>query len=184
MKCRLLYLLGQLGPGGSERQLWNLLKAMDRDRYQPAVVVWNYQKDETYVSRIKQLGLPIFPLRSCSFTAKKMLQFRRLVRTLEPEVAHSYSFYTNFAVHWATIGRRSIAVGSVRGDLLAAKKGSGAVLGWLSARWPQKQICNSFAAAKAMGASAEHQNPRVYVVRNGLDLQRFRVLPLPNGHKP
>ena len=184
MKCRLLYLLGQLGPGGSERQLWNLLKAMDRDRYQPAVVVWNYQKDETYVSRIKQLGVPIFPLRSCSFTAKKMLQFRRLVRTLEPEVAHSYSFYTNFAVHWATVGSPSIAVGSVRGDWLAAKRCAGPVLGRLSARWPRQQICNSFAAAKAMGGSADHRNPRVHVVRNGLDLQHFRVLPLPNRQRP
>jgi glycosyltransferase involved in cell wall biosynthesis len=184
MNCRLLYLVGQLGPGGSERQLWNLLKVMDRDRYQPAVVVWNYQEDETYVSRIKQLGVPIFPLTSCTFTAKKLAKLRRLVRTLAPEVAHSYSFYTNFAVHCATVGSPSIAVGSVRGDWLAAKKYSGAVLGGLSARWPRQQICNSFAAAKVMGGSADHQNPRVYVVRNGLDLQRFRALPLPNGHKP
>ncbi|HEV8725275.1 MAG TPA: glycosyltransferase family 4 protein [Candidatus Binatia bacterium] len=184
MKCRLLYLAGQLGPGGSERQLWNLLKAMDRDRYQPAVVVWNYQEDETYVSQIKQLGVPIFPLAPCLFTVKKMAQLRRLVSTLQPEVAHSYSFYTNFAAYWATRGTPSIAVGSVRGDWSEAKKDSGPLLGRLSARWPGKQICNSLAAAKAISSLENHHSPRVYVVRNGLDLQRFHVRPLPKTHKP
>jgi len=157
---------------------------MDRDRYQPAVVVWNYQEDETYVSRIKQLGVPIFPLAPCLFTAKKMLQFRRLVGTLQPEVAHSYSFYTNFAAYWATRGTPSVGLGSVRSDWSEAKKGSGPLLGRLSARWPRQQICNSFAAAKAISRLENHDGPRVYVVRNGLDLQRFPVLPLPRSHKP
>src|SRR5688500_19040562 len=72
MQCRLLYLMGQLGPGGSERQLWNLLKAMDRDRYRPAVVVWNYQDGEAYVARMEHLGVPVLPLARCLFAVKKM----------------------------------------------------------------------------------------------------------------
>lgn len=36
MHCRFLYLVDQLGPGGSERQLCYLLQIMDRGRYRPA----------------------------------------------------------------------------------------------------------------------------------------------------
>jgi glycosyltransferase involved in cell wall biosynthesis len=184
MKCRLLYLVGQLGPGGSERQLSNLLKGMDRDRYQPGVAVWNYRQDETYVAEIKRLGVPIFPLAPSLFAVKKMVQFRRLVRTLQPEIVHSYSFYINFAAYWATRGTPTIPLGSVRSDWSAAKQGSGPLLGTLSAHWPPSQICNSLAAAKAVCGLDNHGEPRVYVVRNGLDLSRFRVRPLPNTHKP
>src|SRR5262245_6169930 len=178
MKCRLLYLVGQLGPGGSERQLWNLLKALDRERYQPGVAVWNYREDETYVAPIKQLGVPIFTLAPRSLAAKKMLELRTLVKCLRPEIAHSYSFYTNYAAHWATRKTPAIALGSVRGDWSEARKSSGPVLGNLSARWPGKQICNSFAAAKAMRETENSKDADVYVVRNGLDLQRFPVLPI------
>jgi glycosyltransferase involved in cell wall biosynthesis len=183
MECRLLYLVGQLGAGGSERQLWNLLKAMDRDRYHPAVVVWNYREDETYVCQLKQLRVPILPLAPRFSTVKKMIELRRLVRTFQPEVLHSYSFYTNFAAYWATRGTQSVAVGSVRGDWTEAKNRAGLLLGRLSARWPRKQICNSFAAAKAING-LEHNRPRVYVVHNGLDLDRFHVLPVPETQKP
>jgi hypothetical protein len=38
-KFRLLYLAGQLRAGGQERQLFYLLQAMDRRRYNPVVFV-------------------------------------------------------------------------------------------------------------------------------------------------
>jgi glycosyltransferase involved in cell wall biosynthesis len=184
MKCRLLYLIGQLGPGGSERQLWNLLQGLDRDRYQPAVVVWSYREKETYVSRIERLGVPVVPLAPCLSKQKKLLELRRLIRNFQPELAHSYSFYTNFAAYWASRGTSAIPFGSVRGDWFEAKKASGPLLGELSARWPYSQICNSISAAKAMEALDRDHRRRVYVVRNGLDLQRFRVLPFRQTHTP
>jgi len=51
MNCRFLYLVGQLGPGGLERQLCYLLQTMDRGRYRPAVAVWNFSEAYDYVPR-------------------------------------------------------------------------------------------------------------------------------------
>ncbi len=45
MDVRFLYLIGQLGGGGAERQLYNLLKHSQRERFKPAVCVWNYAED-------------------------------------------------------------------------------------------------------------------------------------------
>jgi glycosyltransferase involved in cell wall biosynthesis len=184
VKCRLLYLIGQLGSGGSERQLRNLLSGLDRDRYQPAVVVWNYQENEMYVSRIGQLGVPILPVKPCLTKPQKLVALRRMIRVLQPEVLHSYSFYTNFAAYWASRGTATVAFGSVRGDWLQAKKDAGCLLGELSARWPYEQICNSFAAAKAMHEVNHKGHRQVHVVRNGLDLQGFPARTLRKTDKP
>ena len=62
LDCRLLYLVGELGPGGQEKQLYYLLKAMDRERYKPMGVVWSYNENDTYVRQIRDLGVQVFPL--------------------------------------------------------------------------------------------------------------------------
>ena len=58
-QCCLLYLVGQLRPGGLERQLYFLLKGMDRERYRPEIVVWSFRSDDTYVRPIRNLGIKV-----------------------------------------------------------------------------------------------------------------------------
>src|SRR3712207_53295 len=135
MSCRLLYLVGQLRPGGLERQLCYLLQVINRDRYKPAVAVWNYHEEDPYVSHIRKLGMPLYPLSPTSSGSVKLKAFRRLVRQLKPEVIYSYSFHTNFDAWWAALGTKAIAIGAVRSDFVRALKESGPWLGRLSARW-------------------------------------------------
>ena len=172
--CRLLYLVGQLGRGGLERQLTYLLQAMDRERYNPVVVVWNHSPDDFYVKEIKTLGVPIHSLPSGVSRVAKLQAFCCLTGRLKPEVIHSYTFFTNFAAYWAGLRTRAVAVGSLRGDLAHAKKDSGPWIGCLSARWPRDQISNNFASAKKARASyGISSHKRISVIWNGVDLQRF-----------
>lgn len=180
MKCDLLYLVGQLGSGGLERQLYYLLQTINRTCYQPAVAVWNYCEQDTYTAAIKALEVPCYSFSQTFSPPAKLAAFRRLIQELQPAVAHSYSFYTNFAVYWATRGTHTVAVGSVRGEFARAKKESGRWLGRLSARWPREQICNNSLALEAARRSRGLFVPRrLSVVRNGLDLDRFHSTPLP-----
>ena len=175
---RLLFLTGELGVGGSERQLYYLLLAMNREHYRPVVVVWNYQESDTYVSKIRDLGVRLFWFPESFPRRKKLLALRRLVRQLVPEVVHSYSFYTNFAAYWSARNTKAVAIGSVRSDFMWARNEAGPVLGRLSARWPRVQICNSYsAAAKARNSGASFVAKKLLVVPNGLDLSRFRYSP-------
>jgi glycosyltransferase involved in cell wall biosynthesis len=152
---------------------------MDREYYKPAVVVWNYDEHDTYTSQIRTLGVPLhsFPLQFSALA--KMRALRRLIEELQPEVAHSYSFYTNFAVYWATRNTQTVPVGSVRNGFVAAKRATGWWLGRLSARWPREQIWNSFAAFAEVRQGREMFTPkRLFVIRNGLDFERFHHTPL------
>jgi glycosyltransferase involved in cell wall biosynthesis len=178
-KCRLLYVVGQLGAGGLERQLYLLLRTFDRDRYMPHVVVWNFNPDDTYVSLIEKLGVPLHSFHRSLSQAGKMLAFRRIVRELSPEVIHSYSFYTNIAVSWAALGTRIVAVGGLRSDFSNDKSSCGILLGSLCARWPRNQIFNNFAAAEKARSSQSFFSPsEIFVVQNRVDLREFRSTPL------
>jgi glycosyltransferase involved in cell wall biosynthesis len=185
MNCRLLYLIGQLDPGGAQRQLYYLLQAMDREYYQPAVAVWSFCEDDVYVSRIRALGVPLYFLPRTPLVTAKLARFRRLVKALQPELVHSYSFYLNFVASWAVWGTRTVAVGSVRGDFIVDKKDSGSWLGSLSARWPGFQICNSLSAVQNVRRSRNFFVPRqLFVVRNGIDLAHFHMAPFSTAGRP
>ena len=183
VSCRLVYIVGQLGAGGAERQLVYLLRTMDRERYMPAVVVWNFSESDPYVGRIRALGVPVYGLPAKSSSTAKLRICRRLIRRLEPEVIHSYSFYTNVAAYWSARRTPSIAVGSIRCDFVFEMTTTGAVLGRLSARWPRDQICNSAIAARMAATWRGAFVPRrLSVVKNGLDLEQFRCCPVaPDG---
>jgi glycosyltransferase involved in cell wall biosynthesis len=179
MSCRLLYVIGQLRAGGAERQLYYLLKAMNRERYKPAVVVWNYRADDPFVSHLQALGVPLHRIPPSSSGCLRLNAFRRLIRRLRPELLHSYSFYTNFPAWWAALGTNTVAIGALRSDFTPIVKKEGPLFGRLSARWPRTQVFNSRAAAESARCSKGLFVPRqLYLVRNGADLQEFRALPL------
>src|SRR5205807_139687 len=162
-----------------ERQLYDLPQAMDRERYSPAVAAWKYQDKDIHVPLTRALGVPLHSFTPGFSRTARHAAFRGLVKQLEPEVVHSYSFYTNFAAYWGARGTNAVAVGSIRNDFILDKKWTGPLLGRLSARWPGQQICNSSKAAENVRRSGGFFVPRQpHVVRNGLDLKRFQSFPL------
>jgi glycosyltransferase involved in cell wall biosynthesis len=179
MKCRVLYVVGQLGTGGLERQLCVLLEHMDLEYYWPVVVVWNYHEEDTYVPYIRSMGVPLYGLPTASSRFSKLSTLRYRVTQLNPEIIHSYSFFTNFAAWWAALGTRKIAIGAVRSDFRYAMEDSGFVFGRLNARWPRSQIFNSVSAVQAARQASWLWRPaQPFVVSNGLDLKRFHYTPL------
>lgn len=173
--CRLLYVIGQLALGGSERQLFYLLENLDRSRYQPCLVTWNYDPREKYYRDIDALKIPIYGLPAVWSPIAKLRAFRNLARTLAPEVIHSYGFYTNFAAYYAARGAGALAVGSLRSDVVRSLESGGVLRGVLNSRWPHCHISNSVVCMEAARRYSSFFVPKQHVVvRNGLDLNSFR----------
>lgn len=180
MNCRLLYLVGQLGLGGLERQLFYLIGSMDRRRYKPVVAVWGNSLDDHYAPLIRALEVPVVALGTKPTRLAKWQALSNLVSDLRPEVIHSYSFYTNILAWWAARGTGAISVGSLRGSLTHSRREVGNVLGQLCGRWPSGQVYNSFSAEREAKHSTTIFRPRrIYVVTNGIDLDRFSPTPHP-----
>lgn len=180
MKCRLLYLIGQLGMGGSERQLFHLIESMDRRRYQPVVAVWGNSPNNHYAPLIRALDVPVVALGTRPTGWAKLRALRSLVSDLCPEVIHSYSLHTNIAAWWATQGTGTIPIGSVRAQFLPDRRNPVKVRGRLCRRWPSGQIYNSFNAEREATHSTTIFKPRrIYVITNGIDLDCFSPRPNP-----
>jgi glycosyltransferase involved in cell wall biosynthesis len=176
---RLLYVVGQLGPGGRERQLWYLLRGLDRERYRPAVAVWRYRREEAFVPRIEALGVPVLPVAPLDSTRVARLRgLRALVRALRPEVLHCQSFFVNAPAALAALGSSAIAVGTVASNFDSDIQRAGRVIGRLCARFPGFQIFNNRAALETARARRSlFVARRVRLVRNGVDLAAFRASP-------
>lgn len=174
-RSRVLYVVGQLGLGGLERQLYYLLSNLDRARYQPAVVVWNLNPRDKYYQDFEVLQIPIYGFPTDWTPLSKLRALRTLVRQIAPEIIHSYGFHTNFAAYYAAWGTRALAIGSLRGDFVRDKRGGGPFRGALNARWPGCHISNSVTSADVVSrASGPFTPKRVFVVRNALDLNWFK----------
>lgn len=174
MNCRLLYLVGQLGLGGLERQLFCLIESMDRKRYKPVVAVWGNSPNEHYAQEIRALDVPVVSLGKKRTRLAKWQALSNLVSDLRPEVIHSYSFYTNILAWLAAQGSTAIPIGAVQSSFIAERKNNRKLLGKLSARWPQAQIFNSDTAAQnAKDVATLFRPRRCYVVKNGVDLNKF-----------
>ncbi len=179
MNCRLLYIIGQLDVGGSERQLCALIGSIDRTRYQPAVAVWGNSPNDHYAPLIRALDVPVIKLGTRPTRLAKLKALRNLVSDLRPEVIHSYSLHTNLAAWWAALGTRAIPIGSVRAQFALERRSAG-IFGRLSGQWPSGQIYNSFNAEREAKHSTTIFKPRrIYVVTNGIDLDRFAPRPNP-----
>jgi len=179
-RCRLLYLVGQLGLGGLERQLFYLIRSMDRCRYKPIVAVWGNSPDDHYARALCELNVPVMRLGECVTRSAKLRALCSLVSAVRPEVIHSYTFYTNVAAWWAAIGGGAIPIGSVRNNFILDRRQTGRVFGRLCARWPPAQIFNSANAEQNARQSKTLFRPRrIYVIKNGVDLDQFSPRPHP-----
>jgi glycosyltransferase involved in cell wall biosynthesis len=180
--ARLLYVVGQLGAGGLERQLVLLLSALDRERYRPAVAVWRFDGRDAFVPRLAELGVPVYPIEPVNGSRPvRLLALRSLAIRLRAEVVHSYSFHTNVAAFVATLGTPAVACGSVRSDF--SWEFSGRPLVTLGARVPRVQVYNSQLAADT--ASRRVGVARPVVVRNGVDLAHYaETAPVPEAGPP
>ena len=182
-KNTILYLVGQLGPGGLERQLYYILKEIDKKRFKVSLAVWNYEENDVYFSKIKSIGIPIHSLGKTYFPFIKIIRLRELVKKIKPDIVHSYSFYTNFAGFCSTLFRNILCIGSVQSNFIMDRHKSG-LLGLLSSRWPRSQVFNSLTALKNSKLLSGFFTPSRYaVVRNGLDLKVFKPARAPYVEK-
>jgi len=175
---RLVYLVGQFQSGGQERQLYYLLKTMDREKLHPAVAVWSHREDDPYNAKIRELGVEIIPFKWKGSFTEKLAGWRRYLLSAKPEVVHSYTFFTNFLAWYGCRGTRAIPIGSVRSGFFRGRRKVGQPIGMLSARFPRTQLFNSRTALDEADRALPPFRPKFrYLVRNGLDLSLFDPAP-------
>ncbi len=93
---RIVHLIGQLGLGGSERQLLVLLHHLGRERFESHLVVFNPSPHGELHREFEQLGIPVITVPpECRRVARRVRFLWRTCRRLAPDVIHSWTAHDN-----------------------------------------------------------------------------------------
>lgn len=193
MSIPVLHLVSRFWVGGSERQFIERLRAHP-EGFTPVVACLELSGGN--LDEFLSLGLPrpeLFGLRGSLLRPNTLVQVARLARLIRRRgvrLVHANEFVSNFVAFLAARAA-GVAVIVNRVDLGHLRDGFGArhrrVEKWMSRQ--ADAVCANAEAVRRLCIEEEGSAPdRAFVVRNGLDLDRFDALaaqplqgPLPEG---
>ncbi len=170
-KQKILYIIGQLGIGGAEKQLILLAKNLNRDKYLPIICSLSTNTELKYLLAGTGIKLIVIP-ESGSPDISRFFKILRMVRREAPDLIHSYLFVANT---WARIVGSIyqipviISIRSVKSDKPFYMKFIDRILSSLGSY----MIVNSKEGADLVLKMKEFNKEKIQVIYNGYDEQQF-----------
>jgi glycosyltransferase involved in cell wall biosynthesis len=167
-----------LDVGGTERQLFELLRRLDRRRWRPLLAC--FKAGGELDADLRALGIvPIeFPLRGTLLQPNTSLQIARmawLCRRERVSIVHAHDFYSNVIGMAAATLARTRAVASRR-DLAHWLSPLQRRLLSLALGLADCVVANAQAVGDRVAALEQVPPPKLRVVPNGIDAARFDLL--------
>jgi glycosyltransferase involved in cell wall biosynthesis len=159
-------------PGGTQRQAIELLRRIDRRRFEVYPVC--FHEGGPWMNRITELGVPIVSFPIYGFrrphTARQLFAFWRWCREHRIAVMHSWDIYSNvFGLVGAALAQVPVRIGSRRG--LGGPSGVRR-LQRAAYRAAHRIVANSHAAARQLVSDGVPQE-KIIVIANGIDPSVF-----------
>ncbi|MCW5891927.1 MAG: glycosyltransferase [bacterium] len=168
---RIAYVIGELGKGGAEYQLYELLRGLDRARFEPAVFA--LAAGGYWAGPLRELGVPVHELAARgSADAGRLLRLRRALRAFAPRLLHTVLWSGN------SYGRLA-ATGLGIPIVLTAERNVIARPGWQIAvervldRLTDTYLLNCRAIADGLVERQGLAADKMCVIPNGIDLARL-----------
>jgi len=170
-----LHVVDCLNVGGTERQLFELIRRQDRARYRPLLAC--FKPGGELLPSLRELGIEpeVFPLRGSLAQANTAFQVARMammIRSNNIRIVHAHDFYSNvIGVAAASLaGARSIAS---RRDLAHWLGGTQRKALRLACRMADAVIANAAAVATQTARDFGVSDDKMHVVMNGIDVEHF-----------
>lgn len=178
-KIRIVYLIGQLGLGGSERQLYLLLKHLDKKIFEPHVVVINPSPHVVLNDRLEAEGVRVYAIpENCRGILRRARYLYRLFRNISPHIIHSWTVHDNpYAGLIGWLARVPARWGAVRGSIHSRGfRSLPAFFQWLSMHSVAKLAVNSTAIVDEL--QAEGYSPEnIILIQNCVDCSPPQTIP-------
>ena len=167
---RIAYVIGELGKGGAEYQLHQLLSALDRARFMPRVFV--LAAGGHWTEPIRRLGVQVEELpRRGPADVRRLLRLRRALRTFAPHVLHTIRWSGNTYGRLAALGLGiPVVIAAERVRYLTRPWGR-VFVDRLLDRVTDGYLVNSASIADGLVARERIARRKIRVVCNGIDLR-------------
>jgi glycosyltransferase involved in cell wall biosynthesis len=185
MKIKIVYLIGQLGLGGSERQLYLLLKHMDKTKFEPHVIVFNPSENYTLDNDLKAAGVPVYEMPPTNANIiKRVFWLAKTIKKIKPHILHSWTAYINAYVGVAgRLAGVKVLLGSVRGALHSpGYADSPAFLRWLILHGVHGHLVNADTIAEELRKAGVPEK-KIYILFNCVETPEKKSFTLP-AHIP
>src|ERR1035437_6412376 len=109
MSTRILHVIGQIAVGGCEKQLLELIRRGDHDRYQYGLCYYSPNPDNM-VRPFTEAGAQLFyvdKFGESSTTWRFFRSLRRTIREFHPDLIHTWLYSANF---WGRLAGRSLGL--------------------------------------------------------------------------
>ena len=166
--------LTSFDPGGTERQMTELIRRLDDRRYRVHVVC--LRREGAWLARVERHAASIVEFRINGFaklaTVRQLWRFAQWCRREQIAVLHTCDFYSNvFGLLGGALAGVPVRIGSRR-ELNPDKTGGQIRLQRLAYRFASRIVANSPAAAAIL---REEQVPsaRVALIPNGVDADAY-----------
>jgi glycosyltransferase involved in cell wall biosynthesis len=170
-KVKILYLIPQLGNGGAERQMFELITRLDRSSWEPLVV--SYHSGGEYAERLRRKAVRVIVRPKVFKFSPAFLAF--LVRTIRRERVSLIHAWLRGANEWARLAglvARVPVICSIR--IVTPKRNAVEVLvDRALRRFASRVISNTRMAAGLAVKRREVPSERMLVIPNGVDMGAF-----------
>ncbi|MFH1865781.1 MAG: glycosyltransferase [Candidatus Eisenbacteria bacterium] len=170
-RIKVLYVIGQLGRGGAERQTAELVSHLPRDLFEP--VVCCLHGPDVLGEEMEDAGVRVIYLgKKRGVFSGATLRLADIIRRERPAVLHSYLFSANWRSLLAgRLSRVPFLITSVR-NVDIHSKSAAIAFEWLLAGLTDRVIANAEAVKDHV--SRRHLIPaeKIHVVYNGVALER------------
>jgi glycosyltransferase involved in cell wall biosynthesis len=172
-RIKVLYVIGQLGRGGAERQTAELVKLVPRDIFEP--VVCCLSGPGAVGDEIEDAGVRVVYLdKSRGAFSGTTARLLALIRRERPAVLHSYLFSASWrSLIAGRLMRVPLLISSVRNVDIHTKP-LAQVVDWALAAFNDRVIANAEAVKEYVSRRHFVATDRIHVIYNGVSLSRAR----------
>ena len=172
---KVCYIITSLGKGGAERQLYELIKGINRNKFSPLVI--SLTEGGYWKEKIQALGVQTIGLRR-----KKNKEFSRLfrliklLRTIKADIVHTYMFSANtYGRIAAVFSGIPIIIASERNisEIGKDKKRYEIIIDQFLSIFTHQIICNSFNCYNSIVNNYSINKGKVITIHNGIDVSRI-----------
>jgi glycosyltransferase involved in cell wall biosynthesis len=169
---RILHIIGGLEPDGTERQLLELCRRLDRSRFEVSVLFYSSSPD-SLADSFRESGVPLEMVDKPSLSSWKfLLELRRRITRLRPHVVHTWLYSANFWGRWAALTSGVPSVVASNRSLVVRRHAGRRLLERVSESLLARRtvrLANSLAVARSLERSYGLPVCHIRIIRNAVE---------------